>query len=310
MAADVLLRSVLITDIEYLAPNEQWRTCKARDKDALPDEEGTISIVWNDDDGYGIPIVDNTNPQPPNDTEKRDINFNNFMLNTIYGNKNYTLFHPKEGGLGAYESRKTTMIRYKTVCVIVDSGTEFSTKSIDYYYAMIKTSFDVANTLISGSPENSYTSSFEATLQFRFPGFTSSQLGTTAFNSLKSILNDTTNWEIILTKQGPGTSTKHAPTSLTLGNPTEAGSFTGFGMAFIPITLRVPFTGVSSGTYTLSAQFKKNDEGDVDSKLPIPAEFTVTVQLTLGTAIPTQQVIITNDGEVQISVAIQTGSGS
>lgn len=309
--AKVLLRKVLITDLEFLGPTGKWRTCKARDKEAPSDEEGTISIVWEDDEnGYGIPIVDNTNPQEPNDTESRDINFDNFMLNSIYGNKSYTLFHPKEGGLNNYENRKTTMIRYKTVCVIVDSGTEFSTKSSDYYYAMIRTSFDVANTLISGSPGNSYSSSFEATLQFRFPGFTSSQLGTKAFNSLISILNDTNNWELILTKQGPGTITKHTPTSLTLGNPTEAGSYTGFGMAFIPITLRVPFTGVSSGTYTLSAKFKKNDKGDVDSKLPIPAEFTVTVQLTIGTAIPTQQVIITEDGAVQISVVIQTGSGS
>ena len=308
MATAVLLSTVLITDLEYLS-TYGWTKCRASKLPLDPEMQTTTTLEWNDGNGHAIPLITKMTPQEPSAIEVGDINFNSFKLDSIMDQENYTLFHHFGGGLSNYENRKTTMIRYKTVCVIVDSGTSFPTKSSDWSYAMICTSFDVENTLIGGSPENSYSSSFEATLQFRFPGFTSSQLGTTAFNSLISILNDTHNWMIILTKQGPGTSTKYAPTALTLGHPTEAGSYTGFGVAFIPITLRVTFTGVSSGTYTLSAQFMKNDEGDVDSYLPIPAEFTVTVQLSIGTAIPTEQVFITNDGAVQISVVIQTSSG-
>lgn len=308
--AALALSAVLITDLEYLAPNGQWTSCKARDKDADPEFENTVPLKWVDGDGNAIPLITKTTPQAPGATEFGDINFNNFKLNSINNQENYTLFHSYGGGLGNYENRKTTMIRYKTVCVIVDGGTSFPTKSNDWYYAMIRASFDVANTLIDGSPENSMSSTFEASLQFRFPGFTSAQLGDqAAYNSLISILNDTNNWELILKKQGT-IIRNHHPTSLTLGNPTEAGSYTDFGVAYIPITLRVTFTGVSSGTYTLSAQFKKNDTGDIDSKLPIPEPFEITVQLALGTAIPNQQVIITGDGAVQISVAIQTGVGS
>jgi len=309
--ASISLSTVLITDLEFLGPNGIWNICKARDKEAGPDDEGTISIVWDGEEGRAIPLITNTTPQAPKPTEVGDINFDNFKLDNINNPINYTLFHSKGGGLGNYENRETTMIRYKTVCVIVDNGTPFPTKSSDWYYAMIRASFDTENTLISGSPDNSMSSTFSATLTFRFPGFTLAQLGDqTAYNSLKSILNDTTNWELILKKQGT-TIKKHNPTSLSLGTAEEtSGSYSDFGVAFIPITLGVTFTGVSSGTYTLSAQFKKNDKGDADAYLPIPADFTVTVQLALGTAIPNQQVIITGDGAVQISVAIQTGGES
>lgn len=311
MATSVLLSTVLITDLEYLNTSGKWTKCRAQKLPLDPENQTTTSLEWDDGNGHAIPLITKMPPQEiAGRTEVGDINFNRFKIDSIMDQDDYTLFHSYGiGGLGNYENRKTTMIRYKTVCVIVESGTPFPTKSSDWSYAMIRTSFDDKNTLIGGYPENSNSSSFKATLHFRFPGFTSSQLGTTAFQSLISILNDKNNWEIILTKQGPDTSTKHAPSALRLGNPTEAGSYTGFGMAFIPITLSVTFTGVSSGTYTLSAQFKKNDMGDAESNLPIPAEFTITVQLTIGTAIPTEQVYITNDGAVQISVAIQTDSG-
>lgn len=309
MATSILLSTVLITDLEYLGTSG-WAKCRAQKLPLDPEIETTTSLEWDDGNGHAIPLITNMTPQEPRPKEVGDINFNRFKIDSINDQEDYTLFHSYGvGGLGNYENRKTTMIRYKTVCVIVESGTSFPTKSSDWSYAMIRTSFDVENTLIDGFPENSYSSSFEAMLHFRFPGFTPSQLGTTAFNSLISILNDTTNWEIILTKQGSGTSTKHAPTSLAIDKATEAGPYTGFGVAFIPITLRVTFTGVSSGTYTLSALFKKNDTGDVESYLPIPAEYTVTVQLAIGTAIPTEQVFITDDGAVQISVVIQTDSG-
>jgi hypothetical protein len=310
--ASVLLSTVLITDLEYLAPNGQWTSCKARDKDADPEFENTVPLKWVDGDGNAIPLITKTTPQVPGATEVGDINFDNFKLNSINNPENYTLFHSYGGGLGNYGNRKTTMIKYKTVCVIVDGGTPFPTKSSDWSYAMIRTSFDVENTLISGSPETSLSSTVNATLNFRFPCFTLAQLGQNAHDSLTSILNNTNNWELILTKQGTGTIKKHNPTSLSLGTPVEtSGSYTDFGVAYIPITLGVTFTGVSSGTYTLSAQFKKNDTGDtLNSYLPIPEPFEITVQLTLGTATPTQSVIITGDGEVQISVYIQTGVGS
>jgi hypothetical protein len=307
--ASLSLSAVLITDLEYLASNEQWTSCKARDIDADPEFENTVPLKWVDGEGNAIPLITKTTPQAPGANEFGDINFNNFKLNSINNPENYTLFHSYGGGFGNYGNCKTTMIRYKTVCVIVDSGTSFPTKSSDWSYAMIRASFDTQNTLISGSPDNSQSSTFSAELNFRFPGFTSSQLGNDAYNSLTSILNETNNWELILKKQGTIIKNHH-PTSLTLGNPTVAGSYTDFGMAFIPITLGVTFTGVNSGTYTLSAQFKKNDTGDTDSKLPVPEPFEITVQLALGIAMPTQQVIITNDGAVRISVDIQTGSGS
>lgn len=310
MAAEVLLRSVLITDLEYLGTSGTWISCRARDKEADTEFENTVPLKWVDGDGNGngIPLVDNPNPQQPNPTEVEDINFDGFKLDNILGDTTYTLFHPKQGGLGTYANRKTTMIRYKTVCVIVDNDTPFSTKSSDYYYAMIRASFDDDNTLIEGSPENSLNSTFAATLKFRFPGFTSNQLGTDAYNSLRSILTEPNNWK--LTLRSGGKEKKYTPTSVNVGTPVEtSSSYTDFGVAYFPITLGVTFTGVSSGDYTLSAQFEKNDEGDADAYLSIPAEFMVTVQLTLGTAIPTQQVIITDDGEVKISVAIQTGSG-
>lgn len=310
MATSVLLSTVLITDLEFLATST-WISCKARDKSLGPDEEGTLPLEWDDGNGHAIPLITYINPQQPGDTEVGNIDFDNFKIDSANNTEYYTLFHSKGGGLSTYESRKTTMIRYKTVCVIMDGGTAFPTKSSEWSYAMIRTSFDADNTLIEGSPETSLSSTVTATLKFRFPGFTSAQLGAEAQAQLISILNTKNNWELILTK-GAGTGTSRTPTTLIIGTAVEsAGSYPDFGVAYIPITLGVTFSGVSSGTYSLSAQFKKNDAGDTqNSYLPVPDPFEITVQLTLGIATPTQPVIITGDGAVQISVNIQTGSGS
>lgn len=311
MAASVLLQSVLITDLEYRGTSA-WVPCKARDKSLGPEIESTKSLVWDDGNGHAIPLITNSIPQQPSATEVGDINFDNFKVDSANSTEDYTLFHSKGGGFGSYESRKTTMIRYKTVCVIVDEGTPFPTKSTEWSYAMIRTSFDADNTLIEGSPENSQSSTVSATLKFRFPGFTLAQLGTEAQQALIAILNTTNNWELILKKQGAGAGTSRNPTSLNIGAAVEtAGNYTDFGIAYFPITLGATFSGVSSGTYSLSAKFKKNDAGDVlNSYLTIPGPFEITVQLTIGVATPTQPVIITGDGAVQISVNIQTGSGS
>lgn len=304
MAASVLLEKVLITDIEYLTPGGTWSTCRARDKDASPESEVTTPIVWDDGNGHAIPLVTYTTPQSPNNTEVGDINFDNFTLDGEVSNTSYTLFHTKGSGLGTYETANTKMIRYKTVCVINDGGSSFPTMSSDYYYAMVRASFDEDNTLIEGYPPTSDSSTFMATLNFKFPGFTSANIGNDAYQALQGILNVKANWRLTLKKPSQTIGTTLNPTTLSLGAP--VGSVGDFGVAYIPVTLGVNFTGQSSGEYTLSAQFKKNDTGDSNSWLSIPEPFTVTVQLTLGTATPDQSVIVTGDGEVQITVTIET----
>lgn len=304
----VLLKKVLLTDIEYRSSNA-WVPCVAREIGLASDDEGVLPLTWDDDEtGNGIVLIFNSSAAEANDKETETVDFNDFEINALLGPR-YTLFHSNGvNQLGTYENRKTTMIRYKTVCVIVDGGTNFYTKTTTYSYAMIKSSFDVDNTLIEGSPTATvYGSMVATTLKFRFPGFTEAQVGTDASDALTAILNQKNNWLLLLTKEGRTVTL--TPTSLTIGTPVISGSYTDFGIGYIPMTLGATFTGISTGTYNLTARFKKNDEGDVNSYLDIPEPFEITVQLTVGTATPTQPLIVTDDGNIQLTVAITTGMG-
>ncbi|MDY0320065.1 MAG: hypothetical protein RBQ67_08760, partial [Candidatus Cloacimonadaceae bacterium] len=60
--AALALSAVLITDLEYLAPNGQWTSCKARDKDADPEFENTVPLIWVDGDGNAITLITKTTP--------------------------------------------------------------------------------------------------------------------------------------------------------------------------------------------------------------------------------------------------------
>lgn len=304
----VLLKKVLLTDIAYRNSNV-WVPCVADKVDSQP-EDPVLTLTW-DNEGQtdrGIVLIHHPSGAAANDEETNDVNFNEFQINDILS-EYYTLFHSKGGGLGNYESRKTTMIRYKTVCVIVDNDTEFYKKTTDYSYAMIKSSFDTNNTLISGSPTATVNGSkVDTTLKFRFPGFTQSQVGAEASRALLSILNQNNNWLLLLTKDGREVAL--TPASIEIGIPAESGTYTGFGIGYIPVTLGATFTGITSGTYELTAKFKKNDVGDANAYLDIPGHFSITVQLTVGTATPTQPVIVTDDGNIQLTVTISTSTGS
>jgi hypothetical protein len=301
------LKRILLTDMQYWN-GTAWADLKARDLSLSPEIQTTIPLKWDEETSTGHGVLLSTysgNDIPVN--LSGDINFENFKIDNPLNSPNCTLFHSMGNGLGDAANRKTTLIKYKTVCIVEDSETEFPELSTDFSYFMIKSSF-ASNALVSGGPSGTQLgSSFSVNLKFNFPMFQSGA-GTQAYQAIESMLSEKNNWVLGLLKNGASLPYYGAPTSVVLGVPSFGSGDYGYG--YIPVTISRMFSGLSSGEYTLTARFKKNDNGDTTAWMDIPAAYEITVQLTIGVANPDNPMIITNDADVSLTVTISTGAGS
>lgn len=306
------LKRILLTDMQHWN-GSAWVNLRARNLSLAHDDPGTIPLKWDEDPdlAHGVLLSTYSGNDIPN-KQSGDINFENFKIDNPLGGPSYTLFHSLGSGLGDAASRKTTLIRYKTVCVVEDSGTEFPELSSDYSYFMIKSSF-ASNALVSGGPVGTqHSSSIDANLTFKFPIFQSAA-GSHAYGAIEAMLSNKGNWEMRLLKDGGGGKPYIGqPTSLSLGTPSFTSAFTypgDYGYGYVPVTISRMFSGLTTGAYELTARFKKNDDGNTTSWMDIPAEYDVTVQLTVGMATPDTLMIITNEADVSLTVTISTGTG-